>query len=420
MMAISNKKCFPSTTAMRISLIMRNILIYFTFFFFLLGCNERNKETEYGRIDLESGFSQKSFYLLSEVAEEVEYVFLETNDSGLLAEIHRIEYNPPNFFIMDRFKKSILIFNETGKYVNKISALGQGPHEYTEIYNFDVFDNTVYILDYDLKKIFIYDVSGKFINSFTVDERPSFLKINSDSDILLASANRQVRLNDGFVFSQYDKNFSLKRKFHQMEHNGREVESVVHSFYWQKDTLVYWEWNIFDTVYNILPEGKIEMRFKIDPGKIPSSLIQSREKANLIEYNQFDISRLVETDDYVFLFCVYHRTSYPLIYSKKENRIIGIERFLMNDIDGGIPFWPILKLSDNKVCTTMSPDEIKNYLSRQIVDYYKGFNYESYRPKLDYNVEKHKKLLEQLEKTDDMSNPVLMIVTMKSSSKRLN
>ena len=400
---------------------MRKLLLNFVVIFVLMNltdCNTNKRENEYGHIDLVNGLKKKEFFSLSKIAEEIEYIFLETNDNCLVADIHRIVYDPPYFFITDRFQKAVFIFYETGKYVNKISAVGQGPHEYTEIYSFDAKDSMIYILDYNMRKIFKYDVKGKFYNALRVEERPSFIKIINENEILIASKNNAIELNNWFVFSQYDKDFKLKRKFHPMKHNGSEVVSQVHSFYRQKDTLVYWEWNIFDTVYNVLPEGRTEARYIIDPGKIPSSLNQSYEKSHLVEYNQFDISNLIETDKYIFLYCVYQRKSTPLIYNKNENRLIGIEMYLENDIDGGKPFWPKYKLNDNKVCTASFPDDIKRYLNMPIADYNKGFNYVSYRPKVDYDEEKHKKLLEQLEKTDDMSNPVLMIVTMKSDSNR--
>ena len=381
-----------------------------------MNCNTEKRTFEYGHIDLEIGFQSKEFFRLSEVAVDVEYVFLETNDDCLLADIRNIVYDPPYFFVTDRFEKTIFIFNETGRYINKISAVGQGPHEYTEIYNFDAKNNCVHILDYNLRKIFTYDISGKFINDLKVDARTSFLKISFENDLILASSNHQIKSNEGFVFSQYDNDLNLKRKFHPMEDNGFKTNSTAHSFYRHKDNLIYWEWNIFDTIYNILPDGHAEARFIIHPGKIPSSHEQPYEKAHLVEFKQFDISRLVETDNYLFLFCVYNKTAAPLIYSKSENKIIGIEMSLANDIDGGISFWPTYKLSDNKVCTARFPYEIKTYLNIPIAVYNKGFRYEAFRPKLDYNVEKHKKLLEQLAKTDDMSNPVLMIITMKSNS----
>jgi len=389
--------------------------MFFLCLLFILGsCNNEKKESIYGHIYLQNGFKKKDFYRLSEIAEEIDYIFLETNDSCLMTDIKEVIYDPPYYFIMDNNEKSIFIFNEAGNFVNTISALGQGPQEYTMIYSFDVFDNILYIYDYNQRKILKYMVNGKFINAFRIEEWASYIKPVNEDIIYLASGNTEVELNEGYVFSQYDKNFNLKRKFKKMKHNGSERSYIAYSFYNQRDTLVYWEYNIFDTVYNVLPEGRTEARFIIDPGAIPSSLNRRRDQY-LVESSQFDISSIIETDDFVFLFCVYHRSACPLIFLKNENQTVGIDNSLMNDIDGGASFWPFFKISNNKVGDSMFPEELKNYLKKEITEYHSNFNFQYFRPKTDYNVEKHKRLLEQLEKTDEMSNPVLMIVTMKSS-----
>lgn len=395
-------------------------MIFFTFCFLVLSCKVEKKKYAFSYIELKRGFEKSIFFLLSEVAEDIEYIFLEANDSSLISDIRKVVYDYPYYYIMDSFEKSIFIFDGAGKFVNVISALGQGPREYTMIYNFEVYDGIIYILDYNLKKIFKYDINGKFINAFQVDEWVSFLKVIDNDNLLLVIKNydfivNNEYVNNGYVFLQYDKDFNLIRKFQPMERKGHEIGWSFHSFYRQRDTVVYWEYNIFDTVYNVFPDGHTEPRFLLIPPKTPSSLILKKGEAHLIKDGQFEISSLVETDDFVFLSCFNGRRRTPLIFYKNENRTVGIDHRLMNNMDGGIPFWPRFKFSDNKVATAMFPDEIKKFLNLKVEEYFKGFNFWEYRPKLNYDEEKHKKLLEQLEKTDDMSNPLLMIVTMKSS-----
>ena len=149
---------------------------------------------------------------------------------------------------------------------------------------------------------------------------------------------------------------------------------------------------------------------------MPSALELKYEELHIVKSGQFEIGTLLETDDYVFIHGVYDRLLHRLIYKKNENQTIGCEISLLNNLDGGSNFWPFYKFEDNKTGASLFPYQIKKYLDREVAEIQSGYDfYDDYRPKLDYDVEKHKKLLEQLEKTDDMSNPVLMIVTMKSS-----
>ena len=128
---------------------------------------------------------------------------------------------------------------------------------------------------------------------------------------------------------------------------------------------------------------------------------------------EFGIGRIVETNDFVFLYSVISKEPTFLLYYKNGNQTIGLVRGFMNDMDGGPNFWPGFKFGDNKVGDSLFPHELKAFLKKEAIEYHNNFNFHTYRPKLDYDVEKHKKLLEQLEKTDDMSNPIIRVVTMK-------
>ena len=414
---------------------MKKIMIIFcSVFLIIAGCTKSKKDYEYGRIDLESAFKQPDYYRLSEVAEDIEYVFLETNDSCLVADIYSVVYDPPYYFITDRFETSIFIFDETGKYVHTISARGQGPQEYTKIDHYSVYNNVLYILDEDQRKILKYEVNGQCTGVFHINEYASGIKALNEDEILTVTLNcylitfeddvipeifdSSVKYKrEGFIFTEYDRDFNLKRKFKYMKHTGSKHNDGIFSFYKHRDELVYWEYNIYDTVYTILPDGSSEARFIYDPGDIPSTL-ELRTDQNYGEWlsGHFELGSLKETDDYVFIFGIYNRYVALVLYNKKDNTTRGVTESLMNDIDGGISFWPGFKVSDNKFGTSLFPDKIKKYMARETADLKSGKDfYDAYRPDLDYDVAKHQKLLEQLEKTNDMSNPVLMIVTMKSS-----
>ena len=413
----------------------RKILHFLILFYIFLSCNEQ-KDYEHGRIDLKSGFENNELKLLSDVAEDIEYVFFETNDKCLMSAIDKVVYDPPYYFVMDDRQKHIFIFDETGKFENTISAVGQGPHDYTYIDDFDVHENILYILDRSLKKILKYEMNGKCSGTFVTKnkESASGIKVNNEGSILLAIRNDYLITfegdeipehidastkykREGFIFSEYDRDFNFKRKFKYMKYMDWDFSYLTSNFYSQKDTLVYWEYNIFDTVYTILPDGNTKARYILDPGKLKPTLIIKREDGNKVFPSLFKITNIVETDDLLFLSGIYKLYATKLLYNNKENKTTGIEESLMNDIDGGISFWPSFKLSDNKVGRSFYPDKIKDYIKRSAAELKKGNEfYKTYKPKVDYDKEKHKKLLEQLEKTDDMSNPVLMIVTMKSNS----
>ncbi|MBN1790741.1 MAG: 6-bladed beta-propeller [Bacteroidales bacterium] len=64
---------------------------------------------------------------LSEIAEKVEYIPLETSDSSLLRDIYNLGVTNEYYFIKNDW--DILKYDKNGKFVNTLSRSGKGPEE---------------------------------------------------------------------------------------------------------------------------------------------------------------------------------------------------------------------------------------------------------------------------------------------------
>ena len=84
---------------------------------------------------------------LSEIAENVEYIPLQTTDSSLLGDVVLKIVNIDNrIYILNSVEDEdeILCFNTDGKFSYKINKTGRGPEEYLSITDFDIsYDNTL-------------------------------------------------------------------------------------------------------------------------------------------------------------------------------------------------------------------------------------------------------------------------------------
>lgn len=84
---------------------------------------------------------------LSEIAENVEYMPLQTTDSSLLGDVVLKIVNIDNrIYILNSVEDEdeILCFNTDGKFSYKINKTGRGPEEYLSITDFDIsYDNTL-------------------------------------------------------------------------------------------------------------------------------------------------------------------------------------------------------------------------------------------------------------------------------------
>lgn len=74
--------------------------------------------------------------VLSELIDSVEYIPLETMDASLLPALSKV-LSVKNF-IYASAETEIMKFDEKGKYVGKLSKLGNGPHDYLSINDYDV------------------------------------------------------------------------------------------------------------------------------------------------------------------------------------------------------------------------------------------------------------------------------------------
>jgi hypothetical protein len=133
---------------------------------FAYSCKENTEQTDVIKIDV----SQAKPGILSEMVDSISYIQLETADECLIASIGIIKYHDRHYYIYDIPAKTIYIFNETGKYVNKLCKYGQGPGEYLGLNSFTVdSDNRIHVLDLGLHRIFIYDKSGNFVSKVNID-----------------------------------------------------------------------------------------------------------------------------------------------------------------------------------------------------------------------------------------------------------
>jgi hypothetical protein len=104
----------------------------------------------------------------------IELIPLETNNDVLIGRIRKCLIHQNNFYFFDGQQDILWIFDETGKYVSKIDKRGQGPGEYSLIYDmiFNVFTGNVDLLS-PFGSIYSYDLSGNHIKTIRVaDQNP--------------------------------------------------------------------------------------------------------------------------------------------------------------------------------------------------------------------------------------------------------
>jgi hypothetical protein len=103
---------------------------------------------------------------LSDLADSIEYVALETNEHSLVKLVNNLVVTDKHILIDDGC--GFLLFSRQGKFICPVGNKGQGPGEYICGGESDIDEDRqqIYIWGIYEHKIFVYDFSGKMLNSF--------------------------------------------------------------------------------------------------------------------------------------------------------------------------------------------------------------------------------------------------------------
>ena len=422
-----------------------------------MGCSSNKKQEPISKsgvpvINLSEDVSTVLSLLLSESAEKLEIVPLEMTDQSMLGEIRRIQVTDHNIWIDHGREFYIYRFSRSGKFLNKIGSIGQGPGEYTTY--------STFLVDEDKKEVYIiantngvlaYDFEGNFkrkivdvqiilqlfssvYDQYILNNQKFFATQNFglyrpiDKDLLWSF----VSLSDDFQKKKYFKNPAHVGKEELIIANRANMDRMVN--YWREYLTSMDTYNAqltlkypdTDTIYcyddatnQLLPQYAIFT--DEEKGDYEATHLWFKDRKS---FDYFSIFSYYPTKDFVYLIGSKGEEVYTYCYNKKDGSVRLQKRqsaiterdvpwfsfplrqmkrdfVLDNDLGGGDftvdsrssgKYWiDVLDSSDNE--NWIDIDQIK---SSTVID-------ES----------KKKELIQVLESATEDSNPILMIATLK-------
>ena len=423
----------------------------------LLGCSSNKKQEMTSKlkipvINLSKNVSSVPSLLLSEVAEKLEIVPLEMTDESVLSDITEMQVTDHNIWIDHGREFYIYRFSRSGKFLNKIGSIGQGPGEYTTY--------STFLVDEDKKEVYIiantngvlaYDFEGNFkrkivdvqiilqlfssvYDQYILNNQKFFATQNFglyrpiDKDLLWSF----VSLSDDFQKKKYFKNPAHVGKEELIIANRANMDRMVN--YWREYLTSMDTYNAqltlkypdTDTIYcyddatnQLLPQYAIFT--DEEKGDYEATHLWFKDRK---AFDYFSIFSYYPTKDFVYLIGSKGEEVYTYCYNKKDGSVRLQKRqsaiterdvpwfsfplrqmkrdfVLDNDLGGGDftvdsrssgKYWiDVLDSSDNE--NWIDIDQIK---SSTVID-------ES----------KKKELIQVLESATEDSNPILMIATLK-------
>ena len=425
--------------------------------FVLLGCSSNKKQEPISRsgvpvINLSEDVSTVPSLLLSEAAEKLEIVPLEMTDESVLSDITEMQVTDHNIWIDHGREFYIYRFSRTGKFLNRIGSIGQGPGEYVNYLTF--------LVDEDKKEVYIFSTNNGVL---VYDFEGGFKKQISDFQTMVgmfSSIYKQYILNDHKFFAiqnfglyrsvdkdslwsfvSLDDNFQKKRLFKNPVHVGKEEQIIANRA--NMDRMVnYWmEYLTSVDIYN----GQLTLKYP-DTDTIycyddatnqllPQYAIFTDEEKGDYEathlwfkdrkaFDYFSIFSYYPTKDFVYLIGSKGEEVYTYCYNKKDGSVRLQKRqsaiterdvpwfsfplrqmkrdFVLNNDLGGGDFTVDSRSSGKYWIDILEPGGDENWID---IDQIKSSTV--------IDESKKKELIQVLESATEDSNPVLMIATLK-------
>jgi len=263
-------------------------------------------------IDVAGGVGKSRQVYLSEIADTIEYIPLETTPESLLSppQFDRIFYE--NDIVYFPQKTDIIkIFNSKGEYISTFNRLGRGPQEYETIGKpqIDNASGKIIINSYD--KIVEYSLNGEFIRNISFPVQNEIDKIYFRSyclklgDFYFYPCEISYNPTYSVIITDSSSNVIMKLKYPQEEVDFVKIQNRLFSFqdpyiYLHKERLRLINGNN-KYVLSIDKDLSIDTAFIINYGKYNAANDASGMKCLPDSRYLWRKSFVFESDNYLFM-----------------------------------------------------------------------------------------------------------------------
>jgi hypothetical protein len=389
-------------------------------------CNKTSNIKNQNFIDIENNIDKSRVVNLSEIAESVDYIPLETTSESIVGELSHEKLIYENGLIFYKHRHLMKIFDSKGKFKSTFNKHGNGAKEYISSSQTVVSQNAKVITIGTDRNIQEYDTNGEFLRTIDLPIGDSIknvifsrLGIIANIYYVLTTSinNKENNLNYSSIVIDSASNILLTLKYPEKEREFvkklpllNRVPNLSPSLYKYKDEIRIINGND-DNIISINNELKIDTVYKLNYGKYNRNNPQNEEYNVLDRYKSF-----FESSSYLFM--QFRTNSLPLkkrkihnvtgkivslslacsFFNKKTGEFTFIdpsevdEFGFKDDINNGPAVWPLYISHDDYMVT--------------MIEAYKFIQYAQTHKVSD----KFKKIADSLKEDD---NPVVVLVKLK-------
>lgn len=342
------------------------------------------KKPEYPiTIDVAGSLDNKKTVKLSEIAESIEYIPLETNSKSLFGNIMCFSVTE-NYIFVRGYGGSILQFTRKGKFVKKIGRVGKGPGEFCQYARFDVDkqNKLITVYNYHKNKFHYYNFEGKHLYDIN-SHRGDFENFSVINKIPVLSYGIHYGIQDYRLLTFNKDGSFIDKKVNHEKFKKREmtysISSGFDTYMHKYGNSVLYKGQYEDTVLQISSSGKFTPRYIIDHGKYKLPLEKRVEyignpKEFFSAAKGYFKTKILETDKYLFISKLDYKNRSKSdcgICKKSDYRQYFLENDkgepseLINNIDEGPDFYPYFIVNKNCVGTYIRAHHLLEYIKER-------------------------------------------------------
>lgn len=369
------------------------------------GCHSKNEQrnksgdiranSSFYTIDFPAILENKREVPVSEIAENITYVPLESTGESALGRIQDVKLTRDYIFIHAFGTPLLAQFDKEGNFLRYIGKIGKGPEEYDLIRQFSVDEKTgfIYIQPNWIRNIQVYSFTGKFVKTIKLNRDERAIVWCRDSSFMCYS--EPLIGNEEYVFKEINSAGEIiqtVKNYYPWKDPppfGRSMSYRGQHFFYNLGNRLHFKGVYNNTVYTYNQNSKIIPKFSVDLGKykLPEEMIFERGLVRRIPPKYLWAS-VNESEGYVFIYYSAYDTDDPqgpghglpeagyMIYDKKKAKGTSIlsadgKMILFNDIgdwgfindfDGGPELIPEF-VKDSLAFRFISSIAMKEYLT---------------------------------------------------------
>jgi hypothetical protein len=352
----------------------------------ILSCSQNRKSQEsiitsktvVNSLEIEKSISDSVELELSEIADNLQIVRLETLESVVMGGIYSMVLWE-NYIVIGT-ERDYYLFDRKGKYIRRLLKTGRGPEEFiTPQFSQVIRNGVLYFSDAQKNRNYIYSIdlnTGKldrilrpntgYIQCFIPDTDTTFIVL---SEVFVRDKNSAFSATRDYSIIRQDFKGNLLAKISLGVYKGKFIffqPSLYSMFINENDILI--SKPRFDTLYKF-------SNFKVQP--IWQNIFKTNYNDQLSK-QKIPNAELVHYSDSSILMKKYitdingnsarNRNTHLLIMDRRNNKIQVIKKLYFKDKNMSIGFSPDIQLNNDQFCIVLKAKDVDKLLKNPLVN----------------------------------------------------